>query len=315
MVRAPDFVYGIVDRQRKHEQPQYGFERQATADAATLARVRALVSRFQWRAHADGDSQAIALEAGQPNLVAAIGVGTGDPSGRTCVRMRIWVEPDDSAVERLVRQLWPDDPLPVSADEFIAAAGRVVAGPAGTFQATDFDSAWGLQSAAAASRRRTPLAASPPSAGESWALRGYAVLATMVCLALGWYCYLLFRDRAAIRREAVRVTELREQSDRAFALLNKQFESVTGQFDSAQFELRQTRQSLSEQRRAIADRDIQIADLKQVIAGDRQQTDQAELRRLRNERPDIERLREVMESLKHAVDQIDSSLRRLPDTP
>lgn len=334
-MRQADYIYAIVP-----PRSEYGFQREPDqGDPSIRERVRSLASSFQWdAANVDDDEKvAIAVDQNGPPLVARIATDPHDPDGRLSLCVHVWIARTSEPLGRLIGEVWPTSPLPLTLGEFSTAAekrssGRVVVGPRAAFTAAGFDQAWGMGTPhytgavhgrlpgppAAASERRPQSATRQPSSVASKFLLAIIALAVLLSGAITVYQY---QQLERLRAEILTLTATQGEVERNFAALQKRHDALATSNQQNKNEIESNHRELtllrSERQRLQGRIDV----LESVIAENPQQAEQVELQSLRAFRDDIAKYiqsqSQALSDLKESIPQSPKSLnasKRAPKT-
>ena len=317
-MRDPDFVYGIVPERR-----EYGFERQpSNVDNAVVIRVLSLASSFEWTGTTATDVVAIAMDRGTPNLVVKYTTDPRDPDGRTSLCMSVWVEKDTEVADRLVHDLWPTSFLPVSVDQFLAATGRVIAGPTDTFVARDFDSAWGKSTTKlqrSQSIRRTEAVrsvtqdASRGSNISSTVWKWLAAFTSLGCLVLAPYSRYLYLEKESFNKEVTNANKEVTNANNAKSASESKVKEIKDQLKDESANHVKAISVRNEIESGLKDMISSLQkenhELRNDIAGDDTKIDKAELREYKQQLADVQT---KLRALDHAFGPLKDAIQKKP---
>ncbi len=304
-MREPDFVYGIVP-----DLGEYGFEVQpSTADTSVVTRVQKLAASVEWTGLVPANSVAIALDPGNPNLVARFATDPRDPDGRISLSLKVWIENDEFVAASLVDELWPKQGMSVSKRQFMESSGRRICGPENSFGASGFEFAWGHQStkrtiATSRPQGSRPSATKGPrgSNASSIALKAFATMMTLLCFGLSGLCVYLYQENDRNNQEAVRYAGQRDTAVDRLKEVQDSFDQQSQEHAKEANSLREKTVSLETE---AASKDAVVSRLKKVIQSDPDKVDQGELEELRDFRQIVQ---ENVEAWQASIDRINNAL-------
>ncbi len=305
-MREPDFVYGIVP-----DRGEYGFEVQpSAADRLVVTRVLKLASSFEWTGLVSPDAVAIALDPGSPSLVARYTTDPRDPDGRISLSLQVWIAHDELVIASLVDELWPDQRLSVSKQQYMQSTGRRVCGPENSFAASGFENVSGQQATTRALVSGRPQGSRPNATissrsrnVSSLALKAFATLMTLLSFGLAGLCFDFHQENDRNNREAVQYAAQRDQAKED---LKKSQDGVAAQTQQHTRAVKSLKLDIESLKAEATSRVAEVSRLMEVINSDTNKVDQVELDALRELRQKVEG------NLKTAQDAIDRMKNPLP---